>query len=124
VTRPLFNTITDADWRDGIQAARRRRNTSTTRILMQAFLSRASELMPGVAFTVLADVGAGLVDVTTIPADRIPQFVTVRAEWRHQDGQQRRADFDMTANALQTNPRLFAGSVTDRLAPIVKGGAS
>ena len=91
---------------------------------MQAFLSRLRELMPGVSFSVLANVGAGRVPVETIPTDKIPAAVDVRATWTDASGNTQTADMACASSFLLNSQSMSAQSCADRLAPVVKGGAS
>jgi hypothetical protein len=90
---------------------------------MQIFISRLGELMPGVSFTILANVGAGRVPVDTIPADKIPAAVDVRATWNNAAGRPvMTAEIACASAFLINNPVMSARSCADRFAPIVKGG--
>lgn len=121
----LFPTITDEHWRRGLASARLRRKSSQHRTFMQAFLSRVRQLMPGITFTLVADVGGGPANVTTIPAERVPNEVALWAEWTETGtNQKRRAEMPMSRVAITTNPRLFAESVAGQVSQFVKGGAA
>ena len=119
-----FNTITGADWKRSLASARSRRKTTTTRITMQSFLSELGDLVPGVSFKVLANVGAGRVPAETVPADKLPPAVDVRASWTSACGRTLTADLACATSFLLTNPKLSAQSCANRLEPIMKGGAS
>lgn len=121
----LFPTITDEHWRRGLASARLRRKTVQQRIFMQAFLSRVRQLMPGITFTLVADIGCGPANITTIPAERVPNEVALWAEWTETTkNHKRRAELPMSRAAITNNPRLFAESVASQVSRLVKGGAA
>lgn len=69
--------------------------------------------------------GGGTANVTTIPAERVPNEVALWAEWTETGtNQKRRAEIPMSRTAITTNPRLFAESVAGQVSRFVKGGVA